>query len=114
MKSPQPSSSKFSRKSRDRCDGRWGVREIAVFCSILAVASIPISAVVGAYNGGLEDFLAGLLISAMIVMIFGSISLATVALESFLSLLWSLGLRAVGLSKPAGRGVYDDWLDGPA
>ena len=114
MKGPVPRPSRFSPKSQDGGAGRWDVKDVAVFCSIMGVASIPISAVIGACNGGLSDFRLGLVISAVIVMIFGSIALAMAALESALGVLWGLIRRAAGRSKSVGSGVYDDWLDGPA
>ena len=72
------------------------------FCSILALVSVLASVVIGSLMGGADGILVALAISAAIVMIFGSIALALVALGSFIDTVRGMVRRAAG---PSNRDV---------
>jgi hypothetical protein len=114
MKGPTSSPSKSPPKARDLGVGRWGAMQIIVFCSILALVSVLTSVVIGSLMGGTDGILVALAISAVIVMIFGSIALALVALGSLIDTMRGMGRRAASPSNMGGGGVSDEWLDGPA
>ena len=114
MKGPTSNPSKSPPKARDLGVGRWGVMQMIVFCSIMTLVSVPTSVAIGICLGGLDEILTGLAISAAIVMIFGSIALALVALGSFIDNIRGMGRRAASPSNMGSGGVSDEWLDGPA
>ena len=82
------------------------------FCSILALVSVLTSVVIGSLMGGTDGILVALAISAVIVMIFGSIALALVALGSLIDTMRGMGRRAASPSNMGSGGVSDEWLDG--
>lgn len=99
-----------SPKDQDLDKGRWGTWQVFVFCSILALVSVPTSVVIGSSLGGADGILMALAISVAFVPLFGSIALALVALGSVADSMrgWVArhGRRSWG-------GVGDEWLDGP-
>lgn len=109
------SPSKLPRKASVLDTYRWGLGQVKGFCSILVLASVPTSAVIGAFMGGADEILVALAISAAFILLFGSIALAFVAMGSIADFLRGL-LRRVGRRSPRGPqggGVADEWLDGP-
>ncbi len=114
MEGPGASPSKLPQKTRDLGVGRWGAMQVAAFCSIMTLASIPTSVVIGSFLGGTDGVLGALVISAVFMLLFGSIALALVALGSIFDILRGMGCRAAGPSILGEGGVSDDWLDGPA
>jgi hypothetical protein len=106
--------SKPSPKDQNLDLGRWGLGQVMGFCSILALASVPTSVVIGSFLGGADGVLVALIISGTFVLLFGSIAVALVALGSIFDAVRGMGRQTSRPSNLGSGGVSDGWLDGPA